>query len=271
MRTILITGSTDGIGKQTALELARNGMSVIIHGRSETKCRETIDEISASVPAAKLDHVTGDLSSLRSVRLLAASVKNRTDRIDVLLNNAGVFMNEKVMTEDGFEMTFAVNHLAPFLLTRELQPLLENAQAPRVITVSSIAHRNGVIDMTNLNSERSFSGYGSYAASKLANILFTQELSERLKAKKITANCLHPGVVGTKLLKKGFNGMNGSETLEQGAETSVFLASSSEVEDVTGAYFVRKKISAVSAAANDPVIRKQLWEISERFCYSESR
>ncbi len=268
---ILITGSTDGIGKQTAIELARQGMSVFIHGRSETKCRETIRHIAALVPGARLDFVAGDLSSLHSVRMLASSVKNRTDRIDVLLNNAGVFMNENVMTADGFEMTFAVNHLAPFLLTHELLPLLENGEAPRVITVSSVAHRNGVIDITNLNSERTFSGYGSYAASKLANILFTQELSERLKGKNVTANCLHPGVVGTKLLKKGFNGMNGNETLEEGAETSVFLASSSEVASVTGAYFVRKKISPVSAAANDPVIRKQLWEISERFCYSEVR
>lgn len=264
-KTIFVSGSTDGIGKQTALMLAGKETRVIIHGRTEEKCLATKDEIESLRPGATIDIAVGELSSIESVRVLAYDLHSRYDRLDVLLNNAGVFMNQRILTPDRLEMTFAVNHLSTFLLTQLLLPLLEKPSTSRIVTVSSIAHRNGTIDLTNLNGERSFSGYSAYASSKLMNILFTFELAERLKGKNITANCLHPGVVGTKLLKTGFNGMNGSDTLETGAETSVYLAASTEIEGVTGKYFMKKKEAPVSAAANDVHLRKQLWEISEEF------
>ncbi|MFZ4622513.1 MAG: SDR family oxidoreductase, partial [Bacteroidota bacterium] len=256
----------DGIGKQTALSLSGKDSLVIIHGRSESKCRQTVDEILTLKPDAEVEFVTADLSLMKNVRSLADDLKRRYDHLDVLLNNAGVFMNHHEMTTEGFEMTFAVNHLAPFHLTNELLPLLKATPASRIVTVSSIAHRNGRNVLADLNSKRSFSGYSVYASSKLMNVLFTIELAERLNGTGITANCLHPGVVGTKLLKTGFNGMNGSDSLEAGAETSVYLSTSTEVEGVTGKYFVRKKISPVSAAADDESVRKQLWEMSDEFC-----
>lgn len=265
-KTYFVSGSTDGIGKHTALSLSGKNSLVIIHGRSETKCRLAVDEILSVRPEASVEFIAGDLSLMKNVLTMAGELKARYERLDVLLNNAGVFMNHKVLTSDGLETTFAVNHLAPFLLTNELLPLLKETPSSRVVTVSSIAHRNGAIDLANLNGEKSFSGYAAYASSKLMNILFTIELAERLGGTSITANCLHPGVVGTKLLKTGFNGMSGSDTLESGSETSVYLSISHEVEGVTGKYFMRKKIAPVSQIANDAAVRKQLWEISEGYC-----
>jgi NAD(P)-dependent dehydrogenase (short-subunit alcohol dehydrogenase family) len=261
-----VSGSTDGIGKQTAMMLAGSDTRVIIHGRTEAKCLAAKEEIESVRPGSSVDIAVADLSSLENVRVLAYDLHSRYDRLDVLVNNAGVFMNQKVLTPDGYEMTFAVNHLSTFLLTQLMLPLLEKPLSSRIVTVSSIAHRNGSIDPADLNSEHGFSGYAAYASSKLMNILFTLELAERLKGTKVTANCLHPGVVGTKLLKTGFNGMNGNDSLETGAETSVFLSTSPDIEGITGKYFVRKKEAPVSAAANDAILRKELWKISEEFC-----
>jgi NAD(P)-dependent dehydrogenase (short-subunit alcohol dehydrogenase family) len=265
-KTIFVSGSTDGIGKQTAVKLAGNETTVIIHGRTEEKCLAAKREIESLRPGSTIEYAAGDLSTLDDVRTLAHHLRSRYGKLDVLLNNAGVFMNQKVLTADGFETTFVVNHLSTFLLTQLLLPLLEKSSSSRIVTVSSIAHRNGTFDLTNLNSERSFSGYAAYASSKLMNILFTLELSERMEGKNISANCLHPGVVGTKLLKTGFNGMNGNDSLEEGAETSVYLAASPEAEGITGKYFVRKKPAPFSSIANDMTLRKQLWDNSEEFC-----
>lgn len=262
--TIFITGSTDGIGKQTALELARRGAHVILHGRSESRCIAAQQEISALVPASRVDYATGDLSSLQEVRTLADGLLRNFPRIDVLLNNAGVFMTERKLSADGHEMTFAVNHLAPFLLTHLLLPRLTASADGRVVTVSSIAHRNGRIDLADLSGEHSFSGYGAYATSKLANILFTTELARRQPS--LSANCLHPGVVNTKLLRVGFSGVNGNDTLEQGAETSVHCAVSEEVKGISGKYFQRKKAVSPSAAALDDRTAVALWEKSEVLC-----
>lgn len=261
---ILITGSTDGIGKQTATELVRRGAQVIIHGRSESRCIAVQQEIAAHHPDARVDYVTGDLSSLQEVRTLAEGILRSFPRVDVLINNAGVFMTERRLSVDGVEMTFAVNHLAPFLLTHLLVPRLTASPDGRVITVSSIAHRNGSIDLLDLNSERSFSGYSAYATSKLANILFTTELARRQPS--LSANCLHPGVVNTKLLRVGFSGVNGNDSLEQGAETSVHCALSEEVKGVSGKYFQRKRAVSPSASAMDDSTAAALWEKSELLC-----
>ncbi len=185
---VLVTGSTDGIGKQTALELARLGAHVLVHGRSQERAAAARDEIRRQVDNAQVAEIVGDLASLGEVRQLAATLQQRYDRLDVLINNAGVFMNERRLTEDGLEMTFAVNHLAPFLLTQLLMNSLRAAPKARIITVSSVAHQRARVDFYNLQGERNFNGYGAYALSKLWNILFKYELAERLAGTGITAN-----------------------------------------------------------------------------------
>lgn len=263
-KRVLITGATDGIGKQTAIDLVRQGHHVIVHGRSESKCLHTIEEIRHLVPSAVLDYCTGDLSSMASVRSLAENILHRFDPLHVLINNAGVYMKERVLTVDGFEMTFAVNHLAPFLLTTLLLDRLKTSAPSRIITVSSVAHSRGKIDLENLPAGNVFGGYSSYAASKLANILMTNELAERLTGTNVTANALHPGVIRTKLLITGFGAMNGTETLAEGATTSVFLATDDTVASVSGEYFVKQQRASVAPAGRDKTLQKELWELSER-------
>lgn len=260
-KIILITGSTDGIGKNTAKILASQGHKIILHGRSEDKCLSARKEILSENPKAEVDFASGDLSSMKQTSRLADTVMKKTGRLDVLLNNAGVFMNERKLSEDGFELSFAVNHLSHFLLTLRLLDFLKKNSGFRIVNLSSVAHRNGVFDLENLQSEKNFTGYGAYALSKLANILFTMELSDRVKGKG-TVNCMHPGVIGTKLLKTGFN-MSGG-TLDEGSDNSVYLAVSPEVNEITGKYFVKREISPVNSKLIPKEHQKQLWEISEK-------
>jgi NAD(P)-dependent dehydrogenase (short-subunit alcohol dehydrogenase family) len=257
---MLVTGATDGIGKQTALELVRKGAPVVVHGRHQERIDRVVEELRAAVPGAKVDGALGDLSSLEAVRALGASVAERFPGLGVLVNNAGVFMKERRTTVDGFEMTFAVNHLAPFLLTRLLLPVLERGGHGRIITVSSVAHSRGAIPFDDLQRTGRYDGYNAYAQSKLANVLFTQELARRLDASRVTANSLHPGVIHTKLLFEGF-GMTRAGELTEGAATSVFLATSPDVEHVTGKYFDR---SVVARQTVDDAAARRLWEVSSR-------
>lgn len=266
-KIVLITGATDGIGKQTAHGLVLLGAQVIIHGRNKNRVEETekqlrIENLACQQEGGELiiDGVTFDLSSIKQVKSFAETIKSKYERIDVLINNAGVYMKERVLTEDGFEMTFAVNHLSHFLLTNELLPLIEKSLEGRIVTVSSIAHQNASLDFDNLNTEKKFSGYGAYSLSKLANVLFSKELAERLKGTVITSNTLHPGVISTKLLVAGFN-MSGASVMK-GAETSVYLASSSDVKNISGEYFVDKKISRYHTVVDDLTSRKRFWDIS---------
>jgi len=261
-RIILVTGATDGIGKQTAIELAKKGAHVIVHGRNPEKV-EAVRQAVEKAGAAKAEAVAFDLASFKSVRKGAEEIAKRVDRLDVLVNNAGVFMNERVVTEDGFETTFQVNHLAPFLLTRLLIDSVLKGPGARVVNVSSIAHRRGRLTLDDLQRERNYDGYGAYAQSKLANVFFTLEFANRFPPERITANALHPGVVGTKLLREGF-GSSGSDSVEEGAETSVYLATSPEVEGVSGRYFVKCKEGDMALQALDSQGRKRLWEISEK-------
>jgi NAD(P)-dependent dehydrogenase (short-subunit alcohol dehydrogenase family) len=208
-RTVLVTGSTDGIGKATALGLARMGAEVLLHGRDPEKGREVREEIARKTGSDQLDLFIADLSSQRQVRRLAAEVVERHERLHVLINNAGTFQAEHRLTEDGLETTFAVNYLAPFLLTHELLGLLEESSPSRIINVASIAHWDTKVDWNNLQGERLYDGHQAYALSKLGIVLFTYDLAERLKGSAVTANCLHPGVIKTKLLRSGFGNYPG--------------------------------------------------------------
>jgi NAD(P)-dependent dehydrogenase (short-subunit alcohol dehydrogenase family) len=258
-RTILITGSTDGIGKQTALELAKLGANVIIHGRNPSKCTKVLEEIKKASKNQYLEFVVGDLSSLSQIRDLANQIKSKYKELHVLINNAGIFETEKRYSEDRYEMTFAVNYLAPFALTLLLLPLLKKNAPSRVILVSSRVHSTS-IDFDNLNAEKHFSGYEAYGLSKLCNILFTYQLAKRLEGKNITVNCLHPGVINTKLLRAAFSG---GAPASEGAKTPVYLATSNDVENITGNYFIDRSIIESASISYNSDIQNKLWILSE--------
>ncbi len=260
-KTILVTGATDGIGKQTALDLAKMQYHVIVHGRDLAKAQSVAQEIKKVAKNPSIDFVAADFASLEQVRKMAGAVHQQYPTLDVLVNNAGLSENEYLTTHDGFEMTFGVNYLAPFLLTLLLLDLLKKDAPSRIVNVASMAHARD-LDFENLQGEKSFHGYGQYATSKLCNILFTFELADRLRESKISVNCLHPGVIDTKLLRKNFGAGMGSP-VTVGSQTSVFLATSSTVEDVTGTYFVDKKPSRPAKICYDMSVRKKLWNLSE--------
>jgi retinol dehydrogenase 14 len=267
-RICVVTGATAGIGKATAFALARMGATVVIVARDAAKSARTVDEIEKAVPDAKLDVVLADFASLQAVREAAAEISRRYTAVHVLVNNAGVASKPRLLSRDGFELTFAVNHLAPFLFTRELLPLLRAGAPSRIVTVASVAQRNGLIDFDDLQSEKNYRGFLVYGKSKLANVLFTYELASRLVGSGVTANCLHPGAVATDMLRQlpwllyavisPF-----LLTPEQGAATQVFLASSPQVEGVSGGYYVKSKAVRSSPRSYDVDARKRLWEVSE--------
>lgn len=261
-RIALVTGSTDGIGKETARQLAALGATVLVHGRNATRCQATQDEIRQATGNSRVDYFVADLASQKQVRQLAAEISARYDRLHVLINNAGVILLNRQVTEDGLETSFAVNHLAPFLLTHLLLDLLKRSAPARIITVSSTVHYDERIDFKNLQGERRYNGVVAYKVAKLGNVLFTLELAERLKGTGVTANCLHPGVVTTKLLDTGW-GWTGV-SLAQGAALSVYLASSPEVEEVTGAYFEQTTPYKASSQAYDLRLRRTFWEVSAK-------
>ncbi len=263
MKTILVTGATDGIGKQTAIELARLGHRVLVHGRNEAKIMDAVADVAEhAVEGAPPQGFRADFSSLHEVQALAGQVAGAVDELDVLLNNAGVFATERRESHDGYELTLAVNHIAPFLLTRELLPVLRGAKHARVVTVASVAHTRGEIwwDDPQLFA---YDGYRAYGQSKLANIMFSNALARRVRADGITSNSLHPGVITTKLLRAGFN-MDG-DSLEAGARTSVHCASDPRLADVTGKYFSDSRQVDPLADALDEDAQERLWTLTERW------
>jgi NAD(P)-dependent dehydrogenase (short-subunit alcohol dehydrogenase family) len=258
---ILVTGATDGIGKEAALELARRGARVLVHGRRPDRLAETAAAIRAAGGEA-LEPLLGDLSALDGVRAMAADLVRRGVSVEVLLNNAGIYAREREVSADGFEMTMAVNHFAPFLLTHLLLASSAGAALARIVNVSSVAHTRGNIDLADLRGTAApFDHYSAYAASKLANVLFTVELARRLAPRKITVNALHPGVVSTKLLTEGFQ-MQGADTVQTAAATSVRLALDPEVEGITGRYFANKKEANMSPLARDAELARRFYEES---------
>jgi NAD(P)-dependent dehydrogenase (short-subunit alcohol dehydrogenase family) len=268
-KVCVVTGANSGIGKATSLVLAQFGAEIILVCRDKARGETALAEVSAvATPgAARLE--IADLSSLQEVRELAARLA-RLDRLDVLINNAGLVLGDRRITADGFEYTFALNHLAPFLLTNLLREKLAASAPARVITVSSAAHRAARLDLADLQLAKHFSGWRAYSNSKLANILFTTELARRLTGTGVTANCLHPGTVnsgfgrdGSRVLRLGLDlGRRFLRTPGQGADTVVYLASSPDVEGATGGYYIRRKLRAPSRAAQDQATARRLWEIS---------
>lgn len=270
-RVCLVTGSTSGIGKEIAAGLAGMGATVVLAGRSREKCEAAVQEIAArGVPASQLSYFVADLSSQESVRQLAKEFIDNYDRLHVLVNNAGVFVQKRELTADGIERTFAVNHLAPFLLTNLLLDRLKAGAPSRIVTTSSIAHRGAKMDFADLQMSKSYGSIRAYGQSKLANILFTRELARRLQGTGVTANCFHPGAVRTNLVRgSGYGLVWGAASVfftspEKGADTAVYLASSREVEGVSGEYFVKRKQARASDPAYDSDAAERLWEASEK-------
>ena len=261
-KVVLVTGSTDGIGKQTALDLANLGARVFIHGRNAEKAEKVRQEIIQKTSNPQVEVLIADFQSLKQVRAMAAQLHTQTDRLDVLINNAGIFMNKRRLSTDGYEMTFAVNHLAPFLLTHLLMDLLSKAAPARIITVSSSGHKLVYLNPRNLQGKSFYWGWVAYCRSKLLNMLFTLELSERLKGSQIVTNAVHPGVVKTRLLKSA--GVSSSLSVAEGALPIVRLASATELGQVSGKYFSRMKITAPNCIANRSKLRRKIWELSAR-------
>jgi NAD(P)-dependent dehydrogenase (short-subunit alcohol dehydrogenase family) len=268
-RTVLITGSTGGIGKATALGLAAMGAHILITGRDHRRAEDVAREIRAA--GGQVDVFVADLSSQSEVRRLAGEVLRRAARIDVLVNNVGGYWNSRHVTVDGLELTFALNHLAPFLLTNLLLDRLKQSAPARVVTVSSNAQSMGRIDFDDLQGERSYSGARAYNQSKLANVLFTYELARRLRGTGVTANAVHPGVVRTSFGAEDPAGIRRlvmplaplfMKDPEQGAATSIHVASGSGLEQVTGRFFANSKPRRSSRRSYDQAAAERLWEVS---------
>jgi NAD(P)-dependent dehydrogenase (short-subunit alcohol dehydrogenase family) len=262
MATVLVTGATDGIGRQTAIDLVGRGADVAIHGRDPKKVDAVASELERLRPGSVRARLVRDLASLAEVRALAVDAERALGALDVLLENAGVFMKRRELTVDGFEKTFAVNHLAHVLLAHLLLPSLERTKAPRIIVVSSMAHRSGRLEWRDFSLAKQYEGYAAYAQSKLANVLFATELARRL-GDRARVHSLHPGVVSTNLLREGF-GFGGSDSLVDGAATSVFLALDPEGGRSTGSYWVRKREAEPHEDATDRKTTARFYEESCR-------
>ena len=272
-KVIIVTGATAGVGEVTARELAGMGATLVLIGRSAEKCRMVAEDIKSRTGNPEVSSLVGDLSAQADVRRLAAEFKQQYHRLDVLVNNAGAFFMARRESVDGIEMTFALNHLAYFLLTNLLLDVLVASAPARVVSVSSGAHYGGQLNFDDLEGKQNYGGWKAYGQSKLANILFTKELARRLEGQGVTANTLHPGFVASEFAKNNLGILKGPYSLvqkliaispEAGAQTSIFLASSPEVQDVTGQYFDKKKVVEPSAAAKDEAAGRRLWEISAR-------
>ncbi|MDX2020174.1 MAG: SDR family NAD(P)-dependent oxidoreductase [Deltaproteobacteria bacterium] len=256
---ILVTGATDGIGKQTAIMLAERGARVIVHGRSPERTAAAAEDVARSAGTPWVGQASADLSSLAEIHAMSEQILATYDRLDVLINNAGVFMRERMLTRDGFEATYAVNYLAPFTLSHLLLPHLKRSASGRVINVSSNTHIRCRFDWDNLQGEREWDDSLAYASSKLALVLFSVELARRTAAHGIKSNALHPGVVSTKLLKEGF-GIEGLDSAEKGSATSVYLALAEEGGRVTGKYFVEGMATRCHPLAGDPLTTSKFYE-----------
>jgi NAD(P)-dependent dehydrogenase (short-subunit alcohol dehydrogenase family) len=275
-RVCLVTGASSGIGRATAIGLARLGATVVLHGHDARRSERALAAVRAASSGGAVELLTADLSSQAETRRLAEQFCARHDQLHVLVNNAGVLRFSRELTVDGLEYTFALNHLSYFLLANVLLDRLRASAPSRVVNVSSVAHQRASVDFDDLQHERRYSGPRAYGQSKLANILFTRELAARLTGSGVTANSLHPGLVATRFgsgnrgawralrLAMRLVGPLLVRSPQRGAETTLYLASSAEVEGVTGRYFVDCRQRTPSDAARDDGAARRLWAESER-------
>ncbi len=272
-KVALVTGATNGIGKVTARELAKMGATTVIIGRSAERVQQTVDEIKQAAGHAQVDGIVADLSLMSQTRAAAESFRRKYDRLDVLVNNAGIGASQRAVTEEGFERMFALNHLSYFLLTNLLLDGIKNSAPSRIVNLSSDAHRSAQLDFGDLQNERQWGpgGYIAYGRTKLMNVLFTRELARRLSGTGVTANAVHPGIVATGLWR-GAGGIFGNLiglfaplymlTPEQGAQTSIYVATAPEIAAMTGFYFTDSQPVAPSKAAQDDEAARRLWTVS---------
>ncbi len=269
----IVTGANSGIGRELTRHLAHQGAHVVMVCRNPERAREALEDVRRTTKAESVEVLIADLSSMAEVRKVAAELRSRFPRIDVLMNNAGVYLPARRVSADGLEMMFALNHLAPFLLTRELMKSLAAAERPRVITTSSEAHRFGHIAFDDLQWERGiFSGFRQYSNTKLANILFTRELARREDANRLVAHCFHPGVVrsGFAQDEAGFFGtmvrLGGPfmRTAEKAARIGTYLATSDEPRQQNGLYYTNSRPRTPAREARNDEVARRLWEVSER-------
>jgi len=269
-KTILVTGATNGIGLVAARELARMGAQTVLVSRSAEKCANAVAQIKEETGNEQVEFIAADLSTSAGVQQTAHEFKKRHTRLDVLLNNAGAVFMSRLVTTDGIEMTIALNHLNYFHLTALLLDVLKNSGPARVVNVSSDAHRGGKINLEDIQLKKGYSGLTAYSQSKLANVLFTYELARKLQGTNVTSNALHPGFVNT-----GFAKNNGGifrlamsllspvqKKVDDGAKTSIYLATSPEVEGVSGKYFTDSKAVDSDPASYDLSTAEKLWQLS---------
>jgi NAD(P)-dependent dehydrogenase (short-subunit alcohol dehydrogenase family) len=270
-KTALVTGATAGIGKVIAEKLAREGADLTIVGRNPEKTAKVRGEIVAATGNARVEVLLADLSVMKQVRGLAQSFAARHDKLHVLVNNAGAWNEQRVLTADGLETTFAVNHLAYFVLTNELLPLLKSSSPARIVNMASAAHKSGRVDLDDLQSERGYFGFRVYSNSKLMNVLFTRELARRLDGSGVVANCVHPGTVASEfgsnndnILGKGWNLLRPfMRSVEKGAEGAVHLATAPEAATINGKYWKDKGEVWSTVVSKDMELAGKLWAASE--------
>jgi NAD(P)-dependent dehydrogenase (short-subunit alcohol dehydrogenase family) len=261
--TILVTGATDGLGKRVALDLAAKGATVLLHGRNRERLEAALEELRGETGSEKVRSYLADFSSLGAVRGLAERVLEEEERLDVLINNAGVIVPEREESEDGYELVFAVNYLAQFLLTGLLLPLLRDSAPARIVNVASAGQ--SPVDFGDVMLERGYDGMKAYTRSKLAQIMFTFELAERLQGTGVTVSALHPAsLMDTKMVLETFGYT--MSTVQEGARATVRLAVSPELEGVTGRYFDGQREARANRQAYDAEARKKLWVLSEKLC-----
>jgi len=261
-KTVLVTGATDGIGFETAKQLAEKGARVLLHGRSKEKGIQALKAITQSTCNGNVSLYLADFSSFEDIQRMADEIRRENDALHVLVNNAGNFFKERTLNVQGIEMTFAVNHLAPFLLTNLLMDMMRASTPARVVMVASSTHKMiKEMDFDDLQGEKGYDPFKAYALSKLGNILFAQALSERLAGSGVTVNSLHPGVVATSLQKKSYD-LEGISA-EEGAATSVMLANSLQAVEISGKYFQNSQERPPSELAMDKDLQSRFWRVSE--------